>query len=171
MVNPCINLIIVNSFISWHFNYRYTQKKVFICKTFFIPLLHSKGSVHTIKHYSHFYDWNFQTLHYFSNLQKKNCCGMSISFRLEAGVKEPINQHPTAFSALTLLVRHHEVTKSIQSVNIDWWSASMVICVEQGANMFQLMSLLPHHLLPHCNSQWFCFSSAGLPMMSWKKGH
>ena len=63
--------------------------------------------------------------------------------------------------------------KGIRPVNIDWWGAGMVICLEWGANdlhMVQLMPLPPHHLLLHWNPDWFHLSAAGLPRLSWKRG-
>ena len=29
----------------------------------------------------------------------------------------------------------------------------------------------PHYLLPHLNPDWFYLSAAGLPRLSWKRGH
>jgi len=55
----------------------------------------------------------------------------------------------------------------------------MVICLGQGADLHivQLMPL-PLPLTISCSSksrlvlpEWFCFSGAGLPGLSWKKGH
>jgi len=47
----------------------------------------------------------------------------------------------------------------------------MVICLDRGVNdlhVVQLMSLPPHHLLlPDC----FNLSGAGLPRLSWRRGH
>jgi len=54
-----------------------------------------------------------------------------------------------AFSALTLLVGGR---KSIWSVKIEWWGASVVICLEQSANdlhMVHLMLLPPSNILLH----------------------
>jgi len=54
--------------------------------------------------------------------------------------------------------------------------AGMVICLGRGADLYiaQLMSL---PLTISCSSksrlallEWFCFASAGLPRLSWKKG-
>jgi len=48
----------------------------------------------------------------------------------------------------------------------------MVICLEQGANDLHMVWLMPlHHLLLHLNPEWFNLSGAGLPSLSWKRGH
>jgi len=59
----------------------------------------------------------------------------------------------------------------------DWWSAGMVICLEQDADL-RIAQLMPLPLTISCSSksrlvspEWFCFSGAGLPRLSWKKGH
>jgi len=63
--------------------------------------------------------------------------------------------HPStlmAFSGLKLLIGQLEEYPAFRPVKIEWWGASMVICLEWGANdlrIVQLMPLLPHHLLLH----------------------
>ena len=50
----------------------------------------------------------------------------------------------------------------------------MVICLQRGANdlhMVQLMLLPPHHFFVPVKSRMVCLSGAGLPRLSWKKGH
>jgi len=50
----------------------------------------------------------------------------------------------------------------------------MVICLECGSrdlHMVHLMPLPPHRLLLHYNPEWFNLSGAGLPRLSWKRGH
>jgi len=46
----------------------------------------------------------------------------------------------SAFSALTLLVGWQE---GIRPVIIEWWCAGMVICLQQGANYFHMVQLMP----------------------------
>jgi len=59
----------------------------------------------------------------------------------------------------------------------EWWGAGMGMCLEQGADL-HIAQLLPLPLTISCSSksrlvlpEWFCFSFAGLPGLSWKKGH
>ena len=79
----------------------------------------------------------------------------------------------SAFSALTLLVGHHE---EHPSVKIEWWGVSVVICLEQGAdclNMVQLMPLPSQNPVTSClvfNPDWFDLSGTGLPRLLWKRG-
>ena len=43
-------------------------------------------------------------------------------------------------------------------INMEWWGAGVVLCLERGANdlhMVQLMPLPPHHLLLQQNPEWF----------------
>ena len=49
----------------------------------------------------------------------------------------------------------------------------MVICLYQGADDFHMVQLmpLPPHLVLHYNPDWFNLSGAGLPRLSWKRGH
>jgi len=56
------------------------------------------------------------------------------------------------------------VRESIRPVKIEWWGAN-------DLHMVQLMSLPPHCLLLHWNPHWFNLSVAGLPRLSWKRGH
>jgi len=58
----------------------------------------------------------------------------------------------------------------------EWWGAGMVICLEQGADL-HIAQLMPLPLTISCSSEsrlvlpeWICFSGAGLPRLSWKKG-
>jgi len=53
----------------------------------------------------------------------------------------------SAFSALTLLVGRQEGHPACKKT--EWWGTGMVICLEQGANLYmvRLMPLPPHHLL------------------------
>ena len=63
--------------------------------------------------------------------------------------------------------------KSICPVKTEWWGVGVVICLDRGANdlhMVQLMPLPPYHFLLHSNTNWFYFSGAGLPRLSWKRG-
>jgi len=78
-----------------------------------------------------------------------------------------------AFSALTLLVGWQEGHSACKN---EWWGVGMVICLERSADLHttQLMPLPP---TVSCSSksrlvlpEWFCFSGAGLPRLSWKKG-
>jgi len=53
----------------------------------------------------------------------------------------------------------------------------MVICLERGVDL-HIAQLMPLPLTISCSSKsrlvlpgWFCFSDAGLPSLSWKKGH
>jgi len=51
-----------------------------------------------------------------------------------------------------------------------WWGAGVVICLERGADMAQLM---PLPLTVSCSSKnpdWFYLSGTGLPRLSWKRG-
>jgi len=54
--------------------------------------------------------------------------------------------------------------------------AGMVICLEPGADL-HITQLMPLPLTISCSSksrpflpEWFCFSGASLPGLSWKKG-
>ena len=47
----------------------------------------------------------------------------------------------------------------------------MVICLERGANCLRMVQLMPLHLLPHINPDWFYFSGTGSPRLSWRRGH
>jgi len=58
----------------------------------------------------------------------------------------------------------------------EWWGAGMVICLEQGAHV-HIAQLMPLPLTSSYSSksrlvlpEWFCFSAAILPRLSWKKG-
>jgi len=60
---------------------------------------------------------------------------------------------------------------------LEWWGAGMVICPERGADL-HIAQLMPLPLTISCSSksrlvlpECFCFSGAGLPRLSWKKGH
>jgi len=44
----------------------------------------------------------------------------------------------------------------------------MVICLQRGANDFQLMPLQPHHLLLQQNPEWFTFLMPAYPGFSGK---
>jgi len=60
---------------------------------------------------------------------------MSTSLKLEAGANELTNQHPIAFSALTLLVWHQEEHPACKKMSDDvlaWlsvWSKVQTICI------------------------------------------
>jgi len=61
-------------------------------------------------------------------------------------------------------------------IRAEWCDAGMVIYLEQGADM-HIAQLMPLPLTISCSSksrlvlpEWFCFSGAGLPGLSWKKG-
>jgi len=56
----------------------------------------------------------------------------------------------TAFSALTLLVGRHPACKKTE-----WWGASMVICLERGAD-FHTAQLIPLPLTVSCFSKIQC---------------
>jgi len=58
----------------------------------------------------------------------------------------------------------------------EWWGAGIVICLEGGADL-HIAQPMPLPLTISCSSksrlvlpEWFCFSGAGLPRLSWKKG-
>jgi len=66
--------------------------------------------------------------------------------------------------------------KGIQPVKTEWWGAGMVVCLGRGADL-HMSQLMPLPLTVSCSSEsrlvlpeWFCFSGAGLPGLSWKKG-
>jgi len=66
--------------------------------------------------------------------------------------------------------------KGIRPVKTDWWDVGMVICLERGADL-HIAQLMPLPLTVSCSSksrlvlpEWFYFSGAGLPRLSWKKG-
>jgi len=57
----------------------------------------------------------------------------------------------------------------------EWWDAGVVICLCQGADLHMAQLILPFTI--SCSSksrlvlpEWFRFSGAGLPGLSWKKG-
>jgi len=65
--------------------------------------------------------------------------------------------------------------KGIRPVKTEWWGAGMVISLERGADL-HMTQLMPLPLTISCSSksrlvipEWFCFSGAGLPRLSWKK--
>jgi len=67
--------------------------------------------------------------------------------------------------------------KGIWPVKAEWWGAGIVICLEQGADL-HIAQLMPMPLTISCSRksklvlpEWFCFSGASLPRLSWKKGH
>jgi len=58
-----------------------------------------------------------------------------------------------------------------------WWGAGMVISLAWGADL-HIAQQMPLLLTISCSSksrmvlpEWFYFSGAGLPRLSWKKGH
>jgi len=78
-----------------------------------------------------------------------------------------------AFSALTLLLGRQEGHPACKKT--ERWEAGMVICLERGADL-HVAQLMPLPLTISCSSksrlvlpEWFCFSGAGLPRLSWKK--
>jgi len=81
----------------------------------------------------------------------------SVHMRLEAGVKEPTNQHPIAFIALTLLVRHLEEYLASKNWLIRYWRGYLCGARCSGLHMVQLMLLPPHHFLLHWNPERFPF--------------
>ena len=79
---------------------------------------------------------------------------------------------PIAFNALMLLVGWQEGHPACKKQR---WNAGMVIYLERGAD-FHIAQLMPLPLTVSCSSksrlvlpEWFCFSGAGLPRLSWKK--
>jgi len=75
---------------------------------------------------------------------------------------------------LTLLVGRQEGHPAFKKT--EWWDVGMVICLERGADL-HTAQLMPLPLNISCSSksrlvlpEWFCFSGAGLPGLSWKKG-
>jgi len=79
-----------------------------------------------------------------------------------------------AFSALMLLVGWQE--GHLVCKKTEWWDAGMVICLMRGTDL-HMAQLMPLPLTVFCSSksrlvlpEWFCFSVAGLPRLSWKKG-
>jgi len=75
---------------------------------------------------------------------------------------------------LTLLVGQqegHPACKNLSGGVLAWF------CLGQGADLY-IAHLMPLPLTISCFSksrlvlpEWFCFSGAGLPRLSWKKGH
>jgi len=82
---------------------------------------------------------------------------MSTSLRLEAGVDKPRNQHPVAFSAVTL-AGHREEHPACKCCN-----AGMIICLQRRANDLYIVQLMP---LP---PRYLCFIEIqnGLPFWCW----
>jgi len=79
-----------------------------------------------------------------------------------------------AFSALTLLVGLPEGHLACKKT--EWWDDGIVICLVRGADL-HIAQLMPLPLTISCSRkyrlvlpEWFCFSSASLPGLSWKKG-
>jgi len=77
-------------------------------------------------------------------------------------------------SALTLLFGRQEGNPA--SKKTEWWGVGMVICLERGVDL-HIAQPMPLPLTIFCSSksrlvlpEWFCFSGAGLPGLSWKKG-
>jgi len=62
--------------------------------------------------------------------------------------------------------------KGIWPVKIEWWDASMVMCLGQGADV-HITQLMPLPLSISCSSKsrMVYLSGACLPRLSWKKGH
>ena len=77
------------------------------------------------------------------------------------------------FSALSLLVGQQE--EHLAHKKLEWWGATMVICLERGANdlhMVQLMPLPPHHLcFSKIQNRIVYPSGTSLPGLSCKEGH
>ena len=76
------------------------------------------------------------------------------------------------FTALTLLVGRQE---GHACKKLSGGGAGMVICLERGADL-HIGQLMPLPLTVSCSSksrlllpEWFCFSGASLPGLSWKK--
>jgi len=74
---------------------------------------------------------------------------------------------------LTLLVGQQEGHLACKKT--EWLGAGMVICLERGADL-HIAQQMPLPLTISCRSksrlvlpEWFCFSGAGLPRLSWKK--
>ena len=60
----------------------------------------------------------------------------------------------------------------VKNIDMEWWGAGMVICLERGANdlhMVQLMPLPPHHLLLQQNPEWFILLVPAYPGCPGKK--
>jgi len=67
--------------------------------------------------------------------------------------------------------------KGIQPVKNEWWGCWQGIGLERGTDL-HIAQLQPMPLTISCSSksrlvlpEWFCFSGAGLPRLSWKMGH
>jgi len=63
------------------------------------------------------------------------------------------------------------------SKKTECWGAGMAICLVRGAGL-NIAQLMPVQLTIFCCSksrlvlpEWFCFSIAGLPSLSWRNGH
>jgi len=76
---------------------------------------------------------------------------------------------------LTLLVGQQEGYPACKK--LEWWGASIVTCLERGVDL-HIAQLMPLPRTISCSSksrlvlpEWFCFSGAGLLMLSWIKGH
>jgi len=97
-------------------------------------------------------------------LQKQQAVTFSIhGKRLSSAGKKLLS-----FSALTLLVGRQKT---------QWWDTGMVICLGWDADL-HMAQLMPLPFTISCSSksrlalpEWFCFSGAGLPRLSGKKGH
>jgi len=79
-----------------------------------------------------------------------------------------------AFSALTLLVGHREEHPACNISVMRCWCAylSVARCRLFAYGPADATAIpKPHHLLAHLNTDWFYLSGAGLPRLSWKKGH
>ena len=78
---------------------------------------------------------------------------------------------PSTFSALTLLVGHQEEHSARKK--LEWWGTGMVVCLECGANDLHLVQLMPLGPFISCSvkSRMVYLSGAGLPGLSFRKGH
>jgi len=79
-----------------------------------------------------------------------------------------------AFSALIPLVGHQEEHPACKNWVMRCWCGYLS---RERCRLFAYGSadatavLKPHHLLPRLNPDWFYLSGAGLPRLSWKRGH
>ena len=59
--------------------------------------------------------------------------------------------------------------RPVKNMDMEWWGAGMVICLEWGANDLHMVQLMPSSLAS-AKSRMVYPSGNGLPRLSWKKG-
>jgi len=73
--------------------------------------------------------------------------------------------------ALALLCEHHEEHLAHKTWS-DWMLVWLCLWNEvQKTAVVQMMPLPLYHVSLHYNSEWFCLSATGLPVLSSKRGH